>query len=391
MLTGWFCVLGWATGSANTALLAGQQIQGLLILNYPSYVYERWHTTLLTFAVGTFSLFFNTFLAKHLPLVEGVVLFVHIFGFFAILAVLWALGPKGDASEVFTTFNDFGNWGDYGTSTLVGSFAVILPLLGADSAVHMAEEVRDASKILPRTMIWTTFVNGALGLVMVVTLCMVLGNLEDIIFTDTFQPFIAVFYQTTQSLPGTNAMTALIIFMQMFCNLSIVATASRQLFAFARDKGTPFGAWFAYVRPGWDVPVNSIIVSWVVTCLLSLLNIGSTVAFSSVASLSISGVLASYIVSIGCMTRKRILNELLLPSKFSLGRWKGFALNVASLIYLVVFFVLSFFPVDKDPSLTVMNWACLMFGATIIFALLYYVIKGRRVYDGPVEYVRKGV
>lgn len=170
-----------------------------------------------------------------------------------------------------------------------------------------------------------------------------------------------------------------------------MATASQQLFAFARDKGTPFGAWFAYVRPGWDVSVNSIIVSWLVTCLLSLLNIGSPVAFNSVASLSICGVLASYIVSTGCVTRKRILDEELLPSKFSLGRWKGLALNVASLIYLVIFFVLTFFPIDVNPTLSVMNWTCLMFGATILFALLDYVIRGRHVYDGPVEYVRKGM
>lgn len=372
-------------------MLAGQQIQGLLILNYPSYIYERWHTTLLTFAVGTFSLFFNTFLAKHLPLLEAVVLFVHVFGFFAILAVLWALGPVGDASEVFTTFNDMGGWGNYGTSTLVGIFAVILPLLGADAAVHMAEEVRDASKIIPRTMIWTTCVNGTLGFIMIITFCMVIGNLEDIIFTPTTQPFIAVFYQATQNIPATNAMTALIIFMSMFCNLSIVATASRQLFAFARDRGTPFGSWLAHVRPGWDVPVNSIVVSWVVTCLLSLLNIGSTVAFNSVASLSISGVIASYIVSVGCITRKRILNEPLLPSKFSLGRWKGLALNVASMVYLVLFFVLSFFPLNPNPAPSLMNWAILIFGAIIILALLDYVVRGRHVYEGPVEYVRKGV
>lgn len=219
-LTGWLCVLGWSTGSANTVLLAGQQIQGLSILNCPSYVYERWHTTLLTFAVASFSLLFNTFLAKSLPLVEAIVLFVHVFDFFAILAVLWALGTKASPGEVFTTFNNMGNWPDFGTSALVGIFAVILPLLGADSAVHMAEEVRDASKIIPRAMIWTTFINGALGFVMIITFCTVLGNLEDVIFTNTFQPFIAVFYQVTNSLAATNAMTALIIFMQIFVSLS---------------------------------------------------------------------------------------------------------------------------------------------------------------------------
>jgi choline transport protein len=34
-ITGWFCVLGWQTGAANTAFLAGTQIQGLIIVSPP--------------------------------------------------------------------------------------------------------------------------------------------------------------------------------------------------------------------------------------------------------------------------------------------------------------------------------------------------------------------
>ena len=324
-------------------------------------------------------------------MVESVVLWVHLLGFFVILIPLWVLGPVGDGT-VFTTFNNYGAWDSIGTSALVGIFAVILPLLGADAAVHMSEELRDASKTLPRAMILTTVVNGLLGFIMIITFCMVLGpSLDDIIFSPTLQPFIAVFYQATQNLHATNGMSALIIFMGMFCNTSIVATASRQLFAFARDKGTPLGSWIAYVRPGWDVPVNAVLVSWIVTCLASLLNIGSPIAFNSICSISISGVMASYIVSIGCIARRRILNEPMLPSKFSLGRWKGLALNLASLVYLVLFFVMSFFPPSPHPAAPVMNWAIVIFGGIVILALVHYVAQARKVYDGPVEYCRKGI
>lgn len=361
------------------------------MLNYPGYVFERWHGTLLCCAVATFSLFFNTFLAKKLPLIEGSVLIVHIFGFFAILITLWVLGPRGDPAEVFTTFNDYGNWGSDGTSAIVGIMAVILPLLGADAAVHMSEELRDASKTLPRAMIWSTFINGAMGFVMIITFCMVLGNLDDVINSPTGQPFIAVFYQATQSYAGTNVLSALVIFQQIFCNLSIVATASRQLFAFARDGGVPGGSWFAYVRPGWDVPVNSILVSWLVSCLLALINIGSTTAFNNVASLSISGVMASYVVSIGCIALKRIRNEPLLPSKFSLGRKKGLAMNLAALGFISFFFVMVMFPIISDPTIVEMNWCVVMFVGVVALALLHYMVQGRHVYAGPVEYVRKGV
>jgi choline transport protein len=218
------------------------------VLNYPNYVFQRWHGTLLTCAVASFSVFFNTFLAKKLPLVEGIVLIIHVFGFFAVIVTLWVLGPRGDAAQVFTTFNNFGNWNSDATSALVGILAVMITLLGADAAVHMSEELKDASKQIPRTMIWTTFINGALGLVLIITFCMTLGDLNSVIDTPTGQPYIQVFFNATQSYAGATVLSALVIFMAMFCNLSIVATASRQLFAFARDQGVPFASWLAYVR-----------------------------------------------------------------------------------------------------------------------------------------------
>ena len=247
---------------------------------------------MLTFAVASFSIFFNTFLVKKLPLVEGIVLVIHVFGFFAVLITLWVLGPVGNAHEVFTTFNDYGGWGNYGLSSLVGILAVMIPLLGADGAVHMSEELRDASAVLPKAMILTTIFNGAMGWIMIITFCMVLGNLDDVISSPTGQPYIAVFYNVTQSYAGASVLSALVIVMAMFCNLSITATASRQLFAFARDQGVPFARWFAYVPPGWDVPMNSIVVSFVVTCLLALINIGSTIALNNITSLSLSAILS---------------------------------------------------------------------------------------------------
>lgn len=245
---GWLCVLGWQTSAAATSFLAGTQIQGLLVLNSPDYVFERYQGTLLVFAISGFSVFFNTYLAKRLPLIEAIVLVVHVFGFFAILVPLWVLGPHSSAKEVFTQFNNGGGWANYGTSALVGILASILPLLGADAAVHMSEELRDASKILPRSMIWTTVFNGLLGFVMIITFCFCLGDLETAIQTPTGYAFIQVFYGATQSHAGATVMSALIIVMATFCNLSIVATASRQLFAFARDQGVPFAEWLAFVR-----------------------------------------------------------------------------------------------------------------------------------------------
>jgi choline transport protein len=165
---GWLCVLGWQAGTASSCFLAGTEVQGLLVLNYDSYVYKHWHGTLLTIAIVVVCATFNTFLAKRLPLVEGIVLVLHVAGFFGILIPLWVLAPRSSSREVWTVFEDAYGWGNKGLACLVGIISPVLSLLGADAATHMSEELKNASKTLPRAMVSTAIFNGSLGFIMVV-------------------------------------------------------------------------------------------------------------------------------------------------------------------------------------------------------------------------------
>jgi amino acid transporter len=123
--------------------------------------------------------------------------------------------------------------------------------------------------------------------------------------------------------------------------------------------------------------------------LLSLINLGSSVAFMQVISLGVASMLTSYIISIGCVLLKRIRGEPLLPSKFDLGK-AGLVINAIAVIFLFFCWVFTFFPVGPHPTVVDMNWASLGYGCVLIFAVVYYIFRGRHVYVGPVEYVRKG-
>jgi choline transport protein len=163
---GWFGILGYQIGTTIGAFVAGTMIQGLLILNYPdTYDYQRWHGTLIAMAVTISVAIFNIFLAKHLPLVEGIILFLHLAGFVAILVPLWVLAPRTPSCEIWTNFMDANDWGSIGVACLIGLITNSGALVGGDAAAHMAEEVKSASKILPRAMIWTISVNGLLGFI----------------------------------------------------------------------------------------------------------------------------------------------------------------------------------------------------------------------------------
>lgn len=97
------------------------------------------------------------------------------------------LSPRSTSEFAWTTFRDPG-WDNAGLSALIGLQASVVPLLGADASVHMSEELKDAAYTLPRSMMWATTINGAMGFVTAITVAYCIGDLE----TGTlcgFQPF----------------------------------------------------------------------------------------------------------------------------------------------------------------------------------------------------------
>jgi len=122
-------------------------MQGLITLSVSSYNAQPWHGTLIVIGVVCFTVFFNTFLAKRLPFVEGMMLILHIVGLFAIMIPLWILAPRNNSTAVFTEFRNNGGWSTKGTSFMVGLNPLVVSLLGFDSSVHMC--MYESSSLCP--------------------------------------------------------------------------------------------------------------------------------------------------------------------------------------------------------------------------------------------------
>ncbi|KAK2871648.1 hypothetical protein FQN49_002971 [Arthroderma sp. PD_2] len=387
-ITGWLCSTGWQCAIVTIAFLAGTIIQGLLILNLPDYAPQRWHGTMLVIAISVFSIIFNTFLAKKLPLVEALLLLLHVIGIIAIIVPLVVLAPRSSAETIFTEFNNGGGWSSTGVAVMVGLPASIASMIGYDCAVHMAEEIKDASKTLPQAMMSAVGVNFLLGLAVILTVCFAVGDIDAVLATPTGFPFIQVFYNTTQSNAATNAMTSIVVITLVASTITEVATASRQTWSFARDRGVPFADFLSHVNPGWNIPLNSVIVSLVVTILLSLINVGSTTALNAITSLTVASLMSAYLISIGCVLLKRIRGEPLPSRRWSLGRW-GIVFNTVAMIFLLPMFVFCFFPLVKDVEATTMNWSAVIYVAVILFATVYYFAYGKKYYVPPNALHRK--
>jgi amino acid transporter len=129
-------------------------------------------------------------------------------------------------------------------------------------------------------------------------------------------------------------------------------------------------------------------VSLAIVALVSLINIGSSVALNAINSITISSLMSSYILTIGCLMHKRWRGEPLPASRWSLGKY-GMVINILSMAFLLPMFVFAFFPVAVPVSPTTMNWGIVMFGGVIIIAGVYYAVHGHKVYTPPVRLLKR--
>ena len=214
------------------------------------------------------------------------------------------------------------------------------------------------------------------------------GALDSVLESPTGQPVLQAVYNATGSITGTEIMGAVLVVLVFFAAVSVTAASSRQIWAFARDRGLPFSAWIERVPAGWDIPVNALLICLGFSCVLACINFGSDVALNAIVSISNAALIFSYIISIGCVRLKRLRGEPLLPRRWSLGKFGGI-LNDLALAFLVVSFIFSFFPIVPNPSTTDMNFASLMFGAMAIIATVNYFVSARNSYIAPVSLVKQ--
>lgn len=148
------------------------------------------------------------------------------------------------------------------------------------------------------------------------------------------------------------------------------------------DKGLPFSHVVAKVDPRFAIPLYSIGLTALISCLLGLINIGSSVAFNAIISLVAAGFFSTYIITISLMIRKRLSGEPIEFGPWNMGKW-GMAVNVYAVAYSIIVTVFSFFPPATPVTAVSMNWSCAVYGGVIIFGLVFWMVSGRKQWQGP--------
>ncbi|KIW91170.1 uncharacterized protein Z519_08065 [Cladophialophora bantiana CBS 173.52] len=380
--SGWLSSLCWQSFVASDCMFAAQLVMALVQLGNPDFDIKNWYTALLSILIGSFVTAINVWGAKKLALLENVFVALHVAGFFVVLITIAVAAPKNDGREVFLTFTDNGgNFPLMGLAVMVGQVPAMWNVLASDAVAHLSEEVKNASVVTPKTMFWAYMFNIPLAFAMLIVF--LFGMTDVATATTEAFPFVWIL-QNSLSTAGAQAITAIMFILVFMIATSCFASTSRQLFAFARDDGMPFPTWMKKVNPQLNVAANACYVTWGYTVVMSLIYLGSPVAFNAIISLAIVALMATYAISIACVLWRRIwLPETLPPVFWSLGKW-GIPVNGLGLTYATFAFFWAFWPIYWEPNAEEMNWAIVLFAGVMLISAINYVFSARRKYTGPV-------
>ena len=125
--------------------------------------------------------------------------------------------------------------------------------IGADGAVHvslakkllsstqhqpqMSEEINNVSTVVPRSILVSVLLNCVLGFAMLLAELFCLGDPAAVLNQEF--PFMTVFLRATNSVPGAAIMVSIIILLSLCSTIGLLASASRMLWSFSRDRGVP--------------------------------------------------------------------------------------------------------------------------------------------------------
>jgi amino acid transporter len=247
----------------------------------------------------------NVFSVRLVAMLNDLSASIHILGVAILVALLLTLGRTHPISWLgyagFTARPD----GRYAFGFLNALILGMWTFTGFDASAHVSEETRDPARRAPWGIVSAVAVSAIAGYALVAALTLAIGDLGATASAD--QPALFILRHVLGEAGGRAAM-GLAILAMWFCGLSSVTSASRMLFAFARDEGLPMHARLRSVSPRLRTPHVAILAVCGASFALVVVTAPlSGAAFLAVASLATTGLYTSYGVPIllGAVARGR--------------------------------------------------------------------------------------
>jgi amino acid transporter len=246
-------------------------------------------------------------------------------------AVVSTAGVEGDGSYL----------GAFLAAALIG----IYQYYGFEACGDVAEEVPDPTRRIPKAMRMTIYVGGAAAIFVCLSLLLAVTDYAAVISGEDPDPVTTVLHAAFGE-TGTKVVLLVVMCSFLSCALSLMAAASRLMYAYARDDMIFGSHLLRRFLPHRHVPPYAMLVGAVVPAIIVLGSIFSTKALTSIISFATLGIYLGFHMVTFAALRAR-LNGWRPSGPFNLGRW-GLAVNVAALTYGVLAMINMAWPRTPD-------------------------------------------
>lgn len=276
---------------------------------------------------------------------------VHILGTLTLVGIVFWAAPLQPVSFLWTAVSPLGTKPYYAAFSL-GLLQAMWTYTGYDASAHMAEETIDPRRHAPWGMFLAVALSGVVGYLLLIALTLAVRDLSP------GQTAVSILQQALGERMGSS-LSAMAGVAMWFCGLSALANASRTLFSFARDNGTPWPEKVAYVNPRHGTPVAAI---WglVAAAIIMLVWSGTVVIL---AALSTVTCYLSYGVPIYLGWRQRSTGWVK-DAPWTLGRF-GPLVNVIAICWVCAVCIILMLPPNELAAKT-------LAGVCVCLALLYF-------------------
>lgn len=304
---------------------------------HPDFVIQPWHTFVAFVLITWFCCFFCIFCNWAMPRVQQVGLFLLIAGGLITIIVVAAM-PKQHATSDFV-WRDWSNetgWSGgvaFLTGVLNGAFTIGTP----DAVTHMAEEMPNPRKDLPKAIAAQIILGTITAFVYAIAILYAITNLEAVTTSDGSFPLAEVYAQATGSAGGTFGLLLILFLSIMVCVIGTFLSVSRIWWSLARDNATPFSGFFSQVNERLSSPVPATILCAVLCTGFGAIQLGSKTAFTDLVGSFIILTTMSYFLAIfpHLITGRKNVPQ----GPFWMGK-AGFFVNGVAVVLIVFFNIL---------------------------------------------------
>ena len=383
----WINMFGWWTLTASQIAFMTEFLLGIKLIFDPDWAGAGQGWTQFVTYLGITLLFtiVNAVACRKDPVLPWFNNFVGIqFGTLLIvfiLALLISVGTKPElhyqsASFAFGRWINETNWPNP-VVWFTGLIQAAYGLTAFDSVIHLAEEIPNPRKMIPKILYLAVSIGAITGGIFMLVCLFCIQNLNDILDSPSGLPFVQLVISTVGR-GGGAALITLFLFNGLGQGVSIATTASRLTWGFARDGGVPFSTYFSHVDSYWNVPMRALWGQAFWIGLIGVLYLFANTVLEAILSVSTIALTISYVLPIIAVLVAGRKN--LPPGQFQLGRW-GLLMNLVSVVYCCVTTVFFFFPSGgPNPSLADMNWAIAVFGVMVVVAIAFWFLKGSKTF-----------